>query len=69
MFIWSGDKPEAINKIAFTKDTDSEGRVCFVAEDVDLKGYDPSSFGIMLFLKCQDTGFVDYKTKVYGSLT
>ena len=69
MFIWSGDKPAGINQVVFTKDTDSEGRVCFVADDVDLSGYDPENFGIMLFLKCQDTGFIDYKTKVYGSLT
>ena len=69
MFIWSGDKPAGINQVVFTKDTDAEGRVCFVAEDVDLSGYDPENFGIMLFLKCQDTGFIDYKTKVYGDLT
>ena len=69
MYIWSGDKPAEQNMIVFEKSEDSEGRVCFTAEDVDMKGYDPENFGIMLFLKCQDTGFIDYKCKVYGNVS
>ena len=69
IYIWSGDKPAENNMIVLTKGEDSEGRMCFTADDISLAGYDPTRFGIMLFVKCQDTGFVDYKCKVYGDIT
>ena len=69
IYIWSGDKPAANNMIVLTKGEDGEGRMCFTADDISLAGYDPTKFGVMLFVKCQDTGFVDYKTKVYGDFT
>ena len=69
IYIWSGDKPAANNMIVLTKGEDGEGRMCFTADDISLAGYDPAKFGVMLFVKCQDTGFVDYKCKVYGDIT
>lgn len=69
IYIWSGDKPAANNMIVLTKGEDSEGRMCFTADDISLEGCDPTQFGVMLFVKCQDTGFVDYKCKVYGDFT
>ncbi len=68
MYIWSANGPAEVTRKVFTEGTDDNGWTCFKIDDLDVSGYDPDTFGMMIFLKSQDTGFIDYKTKMVVDL-
>nr|MCR4688845.1 hypothetical protein [Saccharofermentans sp.] len=69
MYIWSPSNPAENTRVVFTRETDEDGTEYYVLKDLDVSGYDISQFGMMYFFKSQDTGLIDYKTKVMLDLS
>ena len=74
IYNWDKDHPAMFSRIEMKKGRygnqgDADSFEYFFMKDFDVSGYDPKSFGIMIYVTSSDSGIVEYKCRAVYDLT
>lgn len=69
MYTWDKDHPMQLVRTQMTKGTSEDKSEYFHMKDFDISSYDPSSFGVMIYVTSSESGVVQYKCRAVYDLT